>query len=85
MIHAEKGRILIDGSCNAICCEVENILRTFRKSTEEKLGKEESEKLFNKIVENSMKSDGHVIEEFKKQASDILQDILKTITEGIGD
>ena len=88
MIHVESKKIEINGNGAVICCEIESILRAFRKSTEEKYGKEEAEKLLDKIVENSKKSDEQnekEIEELKKQIPDTLQDILKSIMEGLGE
>lgn len=88
MIHVDIKTIVIDGNGAVICCEIESILRAFRKSTEEKYGKEEAEKLLDKIVENSKKSDEQnekEIEELKKQIPNALQDILKSIMEGLGE
>ena len=35
MIHVDIKTIVIDGNGAVICCEIESILRAFRKSTEE--------------------------------------------------
>lgn len=85
MIHAEKEKIIIGGYGPAICLEVENILRAFRKSVEDKLGKEEAEKLLDEIVDNSKKSDEQIIKESKMQAGDVFKNILKSVMEGLGE
>lgn len=88
MIHVDIKTIVIDGNGAVICCEIESILRAFRKSTEERYGKEAAEELIDKIVKNSKKPDElneKEIEELKKQTSDTLQDILKSIMEGLGE
>ena len=53
MIHVERKTIVINGNGAVICCEIESILREFRKSAEEKHGKEAAKELIDKIVENS--------------------------------
>ena len=88
MIHVERKTIVINGNGAVICCEIESILREFRKSVEEKYGKEAAKELIDKIVENSKKTDEQnekEIEEPKKQASDMFQNILKSVMEGIGE
>jgi type I site-specific restriction endonuclease len=88
MIHVERKTIVINGNGAVICCEIESILREFRKSAEEKHGKEAAKELIDKIVENSKKTDEQnekEIEELKKQASDIFQNILKSVMEGLGE
>lgn len=88
MIHVERKTIVINGNGAVICCEIESILREFRKSVEEKHGKEAAKELIDKIVENSKKTDEQnekEIEELKKQASDIFQNILKSVMEGLGE
>ena len=88
MIHVESKKIEINGNGAVICCEIESILRAFRESIEEKYGKEAANELIDKIVENSKKTDEQnkkEIEELKKQASDTLQDILKSIMDGLGE
>ena len=57
MIHVERKTIVINGNGAVICCEIESILREFRKSVEEKHGKEAAKELIDKIVENSKKTD----------------------------
>lgn len=88
MIHVERKTIVINGNGAVICCEIESILREFRKSVEEKWGKEAAKELIDKIVENSNKADEQnekEIEELKKQASDMFQNILKSVMEGSGE
>lgn len=88
MIYVERKTIVINGNGAVICCEIESILREFRKSAEEKHGKEAAKELIDKIVENSKKTDEQnekEIEELKKQASDIFQNILKSVMEGLGE
>lgn len=85
MIHAEKEKIIIGGYGPAICLEVENILKAFRKSVEEKIGKEEAEKLLDEIVDNSKKSDEQIIKESKMQAENVFKNILKSVMEGLGE
>ena len=88
MIHVERKTIVINGNGAVICCEIESILREFRKSVGEKHGKEAAKELIDKIVENSKKTDEQnekEIEELKKQASDIFQNILKSVMEGLGE
>lgn len=55
MIHVERKTIVINGNGAVICYEIESILREFRKSVEEKYGKEAAKELIDKIVENSRK------------------------------
>jgi hypothetical protein len=85
MIHVDIKTIVIDGNGAVICCEIESILRAFRKSTEEKYGKEAAEELIDKIVENSKKSDEQIIKESKMQAGDVFKNILKSVMEGLGE
>ena len=85
MIHVDIKTIVIDGNGAVICCEIESILRAFRKSTEEKYGKEAAEELIDKIVENSKKSDEQIIKESKMLAGDVFKNILKSVMEGLGE
>jgi hypothetical protein len=85
MIHVDIKTIVIDGNGAVICCEIESILRAFRKSTEEKYGKEAANELIDKIVENSKKSDEQIIKESKMQAGDVFKNILKSVMEGLGE
>lgn len=85
MIHVDIKTIVIDGNGAVICCEIESILRAFRKSTEEKYGKEAAEELIDKIVDNSKKSDEQIIKESKMQAVDVFKNILKSVKEGLGE
>lgn len=85
MIHVDIKTIVIDGNGAVICCEIESILRAFRKSTEEKYGKEAANELIDKIVENSKKTDEQIIKESKMQAGDVFNNILKSVIEGLGE
>lgn len=88
MIHVERKTIVINGNGAVICCEIESILREFRKSVEEKHGKEAAKELIDKIVENSKKTDEQnekEIEELKKHALDMFRNILKSVMEGSGE
>lgn len=88
MIHVERKTIVINGNGAVICCEIESILREFRKSAEEKHGKEAAKELIDKIVENSKKTDEQnekEIEELKKHALDMFRNILKSVMEGSGE
>lgn len=88
MIHVERKTIVINGNGAIICCEIESILREFRKSVEEKHGKEAAKELIDKIVENSKKTDEQnekEIEELKKHALDMFRNILKSVMEGSGE
>lgn len=88
MIHVERKTIVINGNGAVICCEIESILREFRKSVEEKHGKEAAKELIDKIVENSKKTDEQnekEIEELKKHALDMFRNISKSVMEGSGE
>lgn len=81
MIQVNEGKVIIKGATPVVWAELEHLLSSFRGILEENYDKERVEEIFNMIVEDSKKSD----EELKKQANDLLKDILKTIMEGLGE
>jgi len=66
MIKCDRGFTGFEGTGQVIASELTCIIKEFREIFEERIGKEETEKLLNKIIKNSRMSD----EEMAQKISD---------------
>lgn len=86
MIRCERGNCKIIGNVSEIGAELEIIIREIRNGFSEKLGAEEAEKLIDRIIEGSKKSDDEIDKEIrdivKKAADKLLKDIFGDAKEG---
>lgn len=82
MIKVNYGTVAISGASPVVCAEMEILIRQFKKMLEAKYGKERSEDIFNKIMEDSKKSDEQIekeTDELMYQAEDLLKDLDKIL------
>ena len=79
MIRCERGNCEIIGSGPEIAAELEILIREIRNEFSEEIGAEEAEKLIDRIIEGSKKSDDEIDKEIryivKKAADELLRDI----------